>query len=395
MTTEPVITEVTITPDTFDDSDLSWYKQNSFRYGRHADYSPSSQFRSAFSSRSYYYGGGDSDNKNKAIRALRTLTRNANTIVDKSTGNKTEYVRQFSSGADGDGPSAELNDEKKRVVYVSPDELLEAETTEQEDAVVDALTGFALLRVQISQSIPTDIVESVNVSGRPGTSLVKTILGYKRNDIKIENVAPAGFAAEVVRDYLASVLTKSMLTADCRRRVVTNWGGFAPYFIRHAKKFATVRETLEKAELSLETIAHRLAYNMIEDENPLELPSEINDIADKYLGEELTADKLLPACREMIAEIQALLATAETPVATGEMEKELAQLFEKAQEALNKTAKKDPEAAEVSGRRRQHGNKLARKEAAAHQVVGRASGKNRNRRQPSERPVSGNPAKAS
>ncbi len=316
--------------EAFDDSDTDWYRRNSFRYGQHADYSPSSLFRSAFSSRSYFYGSADSDAKNKAIRALRNLTRSANTIVDKTTGKKTDYAVQFSAGEDSNGMTSALNEEKQRVVFVSPDELLGATTTEEEDSIVDALTGFVLLRVQISQDVDADVIQAINATGLMSAGL-RAAQAIFDNKETLKTLAPEKLASDTAEDYLAGMLAKSMLTRLARRKVVSDWGGFAPYFIRHAKKFMQVRENLEKAEPSLEAIVGRLAYNMVADENPLELPKEVEDLASKHLGEEVAPAELLEACRKLVAEINALLRTA-GDIPMGAIESALAEMFKDAQD---------------------------------------------------------------
>ena len=249
----------------FDDSDSRWYRRNSFRYGKQADYSPSSLFRSTFSSRSYTsYLGNDvsTEAQNKAVRALRNLTRSANTIVDKTTGKRTDYAVQFSTGSDSNGVTDALNDEKQRVVYVSPDELLATKTTEDEDSIVDALTGFVLLRVQLSQDVAPNVINSINATGIRNSCFRAAELMVEHKQ-KLSDLNPEKFAAATTDHYLAGLLTKSLLTRLSRRKVVANWGGFAPYFIRHAKKFAKVKENLEAAELSVETIVGKLGYRRL------------------------------------------------------------------------------------------------------------------------------------
>jgi uncharacterized protein with von Willebrand factor type A (vWA) domain len=319
--------------DAFDDSDSYWYRKNSFRYGKHADYSPSSLFRSAFS-RSYSYGGDDNDAKNKAIRALRNLTRSANTIVDKAVGNN-EFAIQFSSGTDSNGASEKLNDEKQRVVFVSPDELLAATTTEDEDAVVDALTGFVLLRVQMAQDVALNVIGRINRTNA-AMAAVKIAAQFVKKGAKTlaERTTEElhGMSSAAVDEYLAGMLAKSVLMRLARRKVVQNWGGFAPYFIRHAKKFAEVKEHLEKAELSVESVVSTLGYNMLADEEPIAVDKALDEIAAKHLGEEVPMEKLLSACTRLVEDIRAALASSSEAV-PGDMEAALNDMLDKAQAA--------------------------------------------------------------
>ncbi|NDD52315.1 hypothetical protein EBZ39_00285 [bacterium] len=322
--------------DELDDTASEWYRRSSFRYGRGADYSPSSQFRSTFSGRyysSFSSGSAHDDAKNKAIRALRNLTRSANTIVDKTSSKAESFAVQFSAGSDSNGVTAELNEEKKRIVFVSPDELLATTTTEDEDAVIDALTGFVLLRVQISQDVKPDVIGQINATGLHTAAfrMAETVIVNKD---RLAGINPKAFSQETTDDYLAGVLAKSMLTKLARRNVVSSWGGFTPYFIRHAKKFAAVRENLEKAPPSVETAVSTLGYNMLADETPLELPKEINDIAAKHLGTEVAPEELLDKCRELVAEIRALFSAKEAATgeaAAGAIEKALEEMMANAQ----------------------------------------------------------------
>jgi len=328
--------------DEFDDSASDWYRRGKFRYTRQADYSPSSQFRSTFT-RYTYTGSADADAKNKAIRALRTLTRSANTIVDKTAGNKQSFAVQFSGGSDSNGVSSSLTEDKQRIVFVSPDELLATASTEDEDAVVDALTGFVLLRVQIAQDVTPDTVRRINATGMH-TAAFRAAEAVFVNKDKVEGIDAAAFGQTTADDYLAGLLAKSMLTRLARRNVVSNWGGFAPYFIRHAKKFAAVRENLEKAEKSVEVIVGTLGYNMLADESPLALSKEIDELVSKYLGAEVAPGELLDVCRKLVAEIRALL-EKETPgsVPTGAMEKALTEMMQEAQAAQGGSGKESAE----------------------------------------------------
>lgn len=326
--------------DGFDDSDTDWYRRGSWRYSRQADYSPSSQFRSTFSGRYTYTGSGTDDAKNKAIRALRNLTRSANTIVDKTIGSKQKsFTVQFSNGTDSNGVSASLNEEQQRVVYVSPDELLATSTTEDEDSVIDALTGFVLLRVQIAQDVKADVIRRINATGLHTAAFRAAECLFVGKD-DLSSIDPDVFSRETVDDYLAGILAKSMLTRLARRGVVSSWGGFAPYFIRHAKKFALVRENLEKAEKSVETVVGIIGYNMLADESQIELPKEINDIVSKHLGTEVEHGVLLDKCRELVTELREFLAKAAEAsggaVPAGAIESALSEMMSDAQKQQSK-----------------------------------------------------------
>lgn len=296
---------------TIDDSDPQWYRRSSFRYSRHVDYSPSQLFRSKFSTR--YYSSGNNEAQNKAIRALRVLTRNANTITDKSA--KGTYAIQYSAGADNNGASDQLNNDKQRVVYVSPDKLLATTTTEQEDNVVDALTGFVLLRVQLAQTTNAEIIGRLNATSNRGMGLhLSQQLFAKKTELEhIPDEELAAMAGSTADLYLAGILAKSMLMRLARRGVVQNWGGFAPYFIRHAKKFSAMREKLTAEELSLESLVGRLAYNMLDDETPIEPPAFAVEVMNKHLSVEVEPEQLLQTCKEIVAELRAHMVTAEMP----------------------------------------------------------------------------------
>jgi uncharacterized protein YegL len=302
----------------FDDSSKSWYQQSNFKYKRYADYSPSQLFRSAIGFRSY---SGENDAKNKAIRALRTLTRNANTIVDAAK--KINYTVQFSRGVDSNSGDIDLAGGKSQTVYVSADELIQTKTTEEEDAVIDALTGFTLLRVQLSQSVAADVIDEINkVSARglarkAGTKIYETA----RTAEDPANIARQ-LAAEFVDDYMAGVISKSLLTRLARRAVVTDWGGFAPYFARHAKKFSQLAEKLTTAELSIENVAAKIAYNMAAAEDEIVLDADIAAIVDKHLGNKLQQEEILSACVALMADLRQHLITT-LPQPAGELENKL------------------------------------------------------------------------
>lgn len=319
--------------DGFDDSDRDWYRRGSFRYSSRADYSPSSQFRTFSGRYTYTYTSADDEAKNKAIRALRNLTRSANTIVDKTGGSQQSFAVQFSNGTDSNGVSAELSEDKRRIVYVCPDELLATKTPEDEDATIDALTGFVLLRVQITQDAVPDTITKINGTGlhTVGFRAAECFFNSKDN---LAEINAEKFSRETTDEYLAGLLAKGMLTRLSRRRVVANWGGFAPYFIRHAKKFAAVREHLEKAEMSVERIVGVMGYNMLADESQIELPAEINAIASKHLGSEVATENLLDACRALITELREFLTEkSEVAPAAGPIEKALADMMNQAKAA--------------------------------------------------------------
>jgi nitric oxide reductase activation protein len=296
----------------FDDSADSWYRQSSFKYSKYSDYSPSSLFRSSFVGFARYASSGDNEAKNKAIRALRVLTRNANTLVD--AGKKISYDVQFSNGTDSNGVTANLLDGKKRAIFVSPDKLVGTKTVDEEDAVIDALTGFVLLRVQISQSVAQKVITKINklsIQTLPSALAAKVREAAASSALASEDAK--NISAEFIDSYLAGVLAKSLLTRLCRREVVTDWGGFAPYFVRHAKQFATTREKLEADEISVETLVARIAYNMIADESEIAIAADINGIVEKNLGDKLEHDEILPACQLLIADLRKHLAAKGEP----------------------------------------------------------------------------------
>lgn len=300
-----------------DDSDDRWYRKSSFRYGGYKDYSPSSLFRSAFYTPRYSsFYSEENELKNKAIRALRTLTRNANTVCNKES--KINYAVQYSAGVDTNSFEETLIDGKKqKTIYVSPDAVVKATTTEDEDAAVDALTGFVLLRVQIAQAFNEQTIGSIN-----NTTLRSLPRELMRAIVAGGAVSGKAIAATHVDTCLAGMLAKGILTRLARRQVVKDWGGFAPYFVRHAKKFMAVREKLAEAELSVESVVGQISYNMIDDENPFEFSKEIDAIITKHLGEEVPPDTLLPACLALILELREHIASL-APDAMGPIEKTL------------------------------------------------------------------------
>lgn len=324
----------------FDDNDSAWYRQSSFRYSGFSDYSPSSLFRSSFSFRGSVYSA-DNDAKNKAIRALRTLTRNANTVADATA--KITYDVQFSAGADSNGVTADMSDKKTQTIYVSPDTVVKADKAEDEDAAIDALTGFVLLRVQLAQEVAAEVVREINkTSVRAMPMALAKIIKHASATDNMSKVA-----AEFVDAYSAGMLAKSMLTRLSRRAVVEDWGGFAPYFVRHAKQFAHTKENLEKAGLSTESLAAKIAYNMIDDENSIDVDPEVSAIAEKHLGEKLAHEQILPACINLVADLRAYVASKSVDLPEDSLESDLA---EGLQEILNSqkdagTAAKEEEAA--------------------------------------------------
>jgi hypothetical protein len=322
-----------------DDSDSQWYRKSSFKYSKYKDYSPSSLFRSAFYSPRLSYGGlssGENEAKNKAIRALRTLSRNANTICDKNA--KISYAVQYSTGVDANTFSENLIDGKAvKTIYVSPDSVVNAETTEDEDAAVDALTGFVLLRVQIAQDFNARVINEVNATAL--RSLPTKLL----NVIKDENATAGPLAATYVDECLSGMLSKGLLTRLARRHVVKDWGGFAPYFVRHAKKFTGVREKLEATELSVEGLVGKLTYNLVDDENPFDLGEEVERIVAEHLGEEVAPENILMTCFTLVLKLRdyvrrKLAETAESRTEAGPIENELRDMLEEFIEQHGKSA---------------------------------------------------------
>lgn len=335
--------------DAFDDVDDRWYRKNKFQTRKYRDYSPSRLFRSSFSggydygysyrsSSSYNYTSGiDSDLANKAIRALRSLTRNANTVADKTA--KINYVVKFSGGADintnGDQIAAKTGKQQQQVIFVSPDDLVKADDEDATDAAVDALTGFVLLRVQIAQTIDRPVIEAVNKT-------TASAIPAKLADLILQAPVTTEIAENTTTDYIdsyaAGMLTKGMFTRLCRRGVVKDWGGFAPYFVRHARKVEAIRDKLapvDGTKLSVERLAAQITYNFVSDENPIPLDADIEAIVAKHLGAELAIPDILPACAALVADLRAHLEKSGDAEA-GEMESAL-------RDILNELASKNDE----------------------------------------------------
>jgi hypothetical protein len=292
----------------FDDSADNWYQRNSFRYTRVSDYSPSRLFRSSFLATRWEDSSPDNEVKNKAIRALRTLTRNANTVANKEA--KISYNVRFSDGVDSNGVSDNLSGsaakQKEQAIFVSPDTIAAAKTADEDDAAVDALTGFVLLRVQIAQSVPKEVIDAVNdttMSAMPKKLASLLVSGTLNSETALNE------ATSLTDNYAAGILAKSMLTRLSRRLVVKDWGGFAPYFSRHAKQFESVRAKLEgeNGKLSVEQVSAQIAYNMLADENPIPVSAEITAIVAKHLGDEVAVQDILHACQELVIDLRAYL----------------------------------------------------------------------------------------
>lgn len=331
--------------DSFDDSDTRWYRKGSFRFDKKADYSPRSLFRSEFSSSSWYTVSDSSNEaKNKAIRVLRELTRSANTIVDTATGH-AGYVVQYSRGTDNNAATDVLSEEKQRIVYVSAASVTAAKTPEEEDEAVDALTGFVMLRVQIAQTVSSELAAQLSATGLNaigvwlGCNLLPGVGGkildkfedgvdiVAATDEHIARLAQAGTTR-----YLAGELAKTFLMRAARRSVVSNWGGFAPYFVRHAKKFAHIKTTLEEKPTSVEVLVGKLGYNMLADAAPITLPESVDKLADKYFSAEVPPEELLAKCVEFVTELRGVEETA----GPGDVEKAIVEALKNVQEEHKK-----------------------------------------------------------
>jgi hypothetical protein len=346
--------------DAFDDSDSRWYRRNSFDYSRYSDYSPSRLFRSTFRSTSIGFGAGlssyassaDNELKNKAIRALRVLTRNANTVADKSA--KISYVVRFSDGVDTNQPVAESvagksGKQQEQVIFISPNDVAKATTPDEDDAAIDALTGFVLLRVQIAQSVPKTVLDDLN--GTAMTTLPAKIASMAANKA-LRTPAEAKLAAATHTDiYSAGLIAKNLLTRISRRGVVQDWGGFAPYFVRHAKKFAAIREklTAEGAVESVELLSAQIAYNMLADDSQIPMAKEVEAIVEKHLSAEIPYEDVLATCQDLVADLRAyLIAKSEEQPPAGDLESAMEELFNEL--AAENNAADDEDAVEAGMR---------------------------------------------
>jgi hypothetical protein len=326
----------------FDDTDDSWHRRNKFTHSHYRDYSPSRLFRSAFSGIGFWSAQHETGEtsainalNNKVIRALRVLTRNVNTVADKAA--KITYEVHVSSGIDANQSVAHYVEgsagkHRKQVIFISPDEIEAAKTPDADDAVIDALTGFVLLRVQIAQSVPKYLLDNINETGK--AMLPAKIITLATESRRLTKTDLAEKATEYTDNYLAGAIAKNLLVRLARRGVVQDWGGFSPYFVRHAKKFAATRESLtdEKEPDSVERLVMRIAYNLIDDENQIPLAAEVNKIVDTHLSAELDHDDILPACKALVADLRAYWVStlpegeaASPPL--GKIEEALAKLF--------------------------------------------------------------------
>lgn len=316
----------------FDDGDDYWYRQNSFRYSRVEDYSPSRQFRSFYSSGGGYYSSYSSglsstsdELANKCLNALRALTRNANTIVDQKE--QATYLVQFKNGVDSlnvakNNADAGATKKDTKLLYVSPTDLAKAKDADAEDRAIDELTGFVLLRVQLQEGNKEKILDAINATG------VHTIAGTLATRIHgagLDKFEPRTISNDVVHQYLAGLISKALLARVARKQVVANWGGFGPYFARHASKFSVVKKELEKeAPNNVENVVQRVVYNLLNDEEPLPLGEKpedakaIEDIVSKYFEAEVPAENMLAQSHAAVAEINDYF-TKDNPESVGPM----------------------------------------------------------------------------
>jgi hypothetical protein len=295
--------------DTLDDSDDYWYRKNSFQYSRAYDYSPSRQFRSfystSYSGYSSFTGGTSDELANKCLNALRTLTRSANTIVDKKE--NANYLVQIKSDVES-VRVAQATDEHKKMLYVSAADLAAAKTTDDEDRVVDELTGFVLLRVQLLEGNKPEIIDKINDTGMHGVT--GTIVNaFSRHGATVN---PRQLTEDVMIRYLAGLMSKAMLARIARKDVIKSWGGFGPYFARHAAKFAAAETKLkEQPADNTENVVGRVVYNLLNDETPMplgdtpEVAKDIENILAAHFEAEVAAENMLTTSTTVVAQIHA------------------------------------------------------------------------------------------
>lgn len=211
--------------------------------------SPSSWWRSRVSYSSVSYG---TSAQSRLQKAIHQLARTVN-IVENSVGTGERSLSVAWSGSDQD-----FNHPTSNVIYLESRELTDKSASEDQ-AVIDSLTGRALMLSSMKRTMDLDSFEA-----------------FQNGTGEIHNLATPLWKAQEL--YMA------------KRSVVKDWVGFGPYFEVYEQnqvlsKFEAMQEYIDSNELNAEIFSQIAAWNLLAPSSPIEVPEEYQELMDSILEE--------------------------------------------------------------------------------------------------------------
>lgn len=247
--------------------------------------------------------------------ALRTIGRSANAILNSGDENERKLTVKFSNNEN-------VNTVRSDVIYLSPDKLVETDNKDDRYEIMDALCGQSMLSAQIRRQVSAESYDQ----------FVKS----KDDDVRS--------------------LWSAIELAIARSDIISDWGGFKPYFDNYAQYSSKVSSTTIKRELSRHNgsspekptsssaLIKGLAWNLYHSHDPVKIPAAYADgkkMVAEGLPEADTSQKRWEYCTRVVNELRRLYDVSKPPPPTpvgpgdGPIKEDLDDLFGLSEIAVN------------------------------------------------------------
>jgi hypothetical protein len=219
--------------------------------------------------------------------ALRTIGRSANAILNSGDENERKLTVKFSNNEN-------INTVRSDVIYLSPDKLVDTEDKNDRYEIMDALCGQSMLSAQIRRQVSAESYDE--------------FIKSKDDDVRS--------------------LWSAIELAIARSDIISDWGGFKPYFDNYAQYSSKVSSTTIKRELSKHNgsspekptsssaLIKGLAWNLYHSHDPVKIPPVYADgkrIVAEGLSEADTSQKRWEHCSRVVNELRKLYDTSSPP----------------------------------------------------------------------------------
>ncbi len=296
-----------------------WWRDYDYDY-RSYNYNTSSGSRSWRSKiNGYDYGFGLTGRKKEDgyQDLLNQLQNSANLInADLSCQNIVKW---------SNGDNQNDIDPKNRIIYLSPDDVIESGASAATDEMIDALTGKVYLASALRETVhPNSLLRSK--IGRAVAAASKRSLSPKKKQCLCRSgliygecchpkIARYGASNDILYQRLEAALTlwEGMETSIARLHIMQNWAGFSPYLYKDAERSSVTKSVLQAyvddaatrpPELSVAVTI--IAWNLLNTNDLVLAPPEYKEcveLAIAALQNPIPAEDRFDACYELVVEI--------------------------------------------------------------------------------------------
>lgn len=294
------------------------YDRNNYSYN---SYSGSRSWRSKIGY-TYGYGLTGSKKKEEGYQDLLNQLQNSANLIH------TDGHQNIVKWSNGENTN-DNTDPKNRIIYLSPDGVIEEGSSVATDEMIDALTGKVYLASALRETVHLQakarakaarVISAATKSKRKSRAVCLCGAAKEYGECCRPVIPRYGASNEILVDRLDSalVLWEAMETSIARQHVLNNWAGFSPYIYKDAERSSVtkaglqtfINESAKSGSLELKTAVAIVAWNLLNTTDLVVVPPEYGpciDVVIAAIQSEIPAEDRFDACYDIVVEISRIV----------------------------------------------------------------------------------------